>query len=131
MAAMIGRLHHVVFDCPDPLALAGFYAELLGMPLTYRSPEFAVVARDETSSGLAFQLARDHRPPQWPDAAHPQQIHLDVMVGSMPTPRGTRSAWCRDRAGPRRSAPSGRGAKPHMCCASPAGYAWNSAVAGR
>jgi catechol 2,3-dioxygenase-like lactoylglutathione lyase family enzyme len=29
---MIGRLHHVVLDCPDPAALGRFYAELLGWP---------------------------------------------------------------------------------------------------
>src|SRR5918911_1470173 len=56
---MIGRLHHVILDCPDPAALADFYAELLG---------------------LAFQLAPDHVPPQWPDPRFPQQVHLDVMV---------------------------------------------------
>ena len=33
---MIGRLHHVILDCPDPLALAGFYAGLLGEPISYR-----------------------------------------------------------------------------------------------
>ena len=26
---MLGRLHHVVLDCPDPAALAAFYSELL------------------------------------------------------------------------------------------------------
>jgi hypothetical protein len=31
-ASMIGRLHHLIVDCPDPLALATFYAELLGQP---------------------------------------------------------------------------------------------------
>ena len=34
---MIGRLHHLIIDCPDPLALATFYAGLLGQPITYRS----------------------------------------------------------------------------------------------
>jgi catechol 2,3-dioxygenase-like lactoylglutathione lyase family enzyme len=77
---MIGRAHHVIIDCPDPPALAGFYSELLGLPVTYSSDDFVVVARDDTSSGFAFQLAPDHRPPQWPDPAHPQQMHLDVMV---------------------------------------------------
>ncbi|SNT06818.1 hypothetical protein SAMN05421812_10322 [Asanoa hainanensis] len=33
---MIGRLYNVVIDCPDPSALAGFYSELLGMPLTHK-----------------------------------------------------------------------------------------------
>jgi catechol 2,3-dioxygenase-like lactoylglutathione lyase family enzyme len=86
---MIGRAHHVVIDCPDPQALAGFYSKLLGLPVTYRSEDFAVVARDDTTSGFAFQLAPDHRPPQWPDPAHPQQMHLDVMVENVAdaTPR--------------------------------------------
>jgi catechol 2,3-dioxygenase-like lactoylglutathione lyase family enzyme len=77
---MIGRLHHLVIDCPDPEALAGFYAALLGHPVTYRSPDFVVVASNDHSSGLAFQLAPDHVAPRWPDPAHPQQMHLDVMV---------------------------------------------------
>ena len=77
---MIGRLHHLIIDCPDPLALAAFYAELLGQPITYRSDDFVVVSADDTTSGLAFQLAPDHQPPAWPDPARPQQMHLDVMV---------------------------------------------------
>jgi catechol 2,3-dioxygenase-like lactoylglutathione lyase family enzyme len=77
---MIGRLHHLVIDCPDPAELAAFYSALLGQPITYRSTDFVVVSRDEATSGLAFQLAPDHRPPRWPDPAHPQQMHLDVMV---------------------------------------------------
>jgi catechol 2,3-dioxygenase-like lactoylglutathione lyase family enzyme len=82
---MIGRLHHVVLDCPDPAALAGFYSELLGMPITYRSDDWVVVAPNQTTSGIAFQLAPDHLPPQWPDPARPQQLHLDVMVDDVET----------------------------------------------
>jgi catechol 2,3-dioxygenase-like lactoylglutathione lyase family enzyme len=82
---MIGRAHHVTVDCPDPRALARFYSELLGLPVTYESDDFVVVARDDTSSGFAFQFAPDHRAPQWPDPAHPQQIHLDVMVDDLAT----------------------------------------------
>lgn len=70
----------MIFDCPAPSALAAFYSELLGQPITYRSEDFVVVAADDTSSGLAFQLAPGHRPPTWPDPAVPQQVHLDVMV---------------------------------------------------
>jgi catechol 2,3-dioxygenase-like lactoylglutathione lyase family enzyme len=77
---MIGRLHHLVIDCPDPAALADFYSALLGDPITYRSTDFVVVSHNEATSGLAFQLAPDHRPPRWPDPARPQQMHLDVMV---------------------------------------------------
>ena len=77
---MIGRLHHVVLDCADPAALAEFYAALLGLPVTYRSADWVVVSEDETTSGLAFQLAPGHVPPAWPDPARSQQFHLDVMV---------------------------------------------------
>ena len=77
---MLGRLHHVVLDCPVPAALAAFYSRLLGQPITYRSNDWVVVAANDTSSGLAFQLARDHRPPTWPTPAVPQQVHVDVMV---------------------------------------------------
>jgi len=77
---MIGRRHHVVIDCPDPASLASFYSELLGLPVTYVSDDWVVIAEEDTTSGFAFQLARDYRPPAWPDPNRPQQVHLDVMV---------------------------------------------------
>jgi len=77
---VIGRLHHVVLDCPDPHGLAAFYSELLGQPVTYRSDDWVVVAASARASGLAFQLAPDYQPPTWPDPAVPQQVHLDIMV---------------------------------------------------
>jgi len=76
----IGRLHHVIFDCPDPLALATFYSRLLGSPITYQDEDFVVVSTSDRASGLAFQRSPDQRPATWPDPAVPQQIHLDVMV---------------------------------------------------
>jgi catechol 2,3-dioxygenase-like lactoylglutathione lyase family enzyme len=77
---MIGRLHHVVLDCPEPAALAAFYSRLLGQPITYESDDWVVVAASDASSGLAFQLSPDHQPPTWPDPAVRQQFHLDIMV---------------------------------------------------
>jgi catechol 2,3-dioxygenase-like lactoylglutathione lyase family enzyme len=76
----IGRLHHVIFDCPDPLALATFYSRLLGSPITYQDQDFVVVSTTDRASGIAFQRSPDQRPATWPDPAVPQQIHLDVMV---------------------------------------------------
>ncbi len=70
----------MILDGPDPMALATFYSGLLSLPITYRSDDFVVVAADDTSSGLAFQLAPDHQPPTWRDPDRPQQVHLDVMV---------------------------------------------------
>jgi len=77
---MIGRMHHVVIDCQDPAALANFYAAVLGLPVTYRSDDWVVVAANDTSSGLAFQLAPANPRPTWPDPSVPQQFHLDIMV---------------------------------------------------
>ncbi len=77
---MIGRMHHVVLDCPDPGALAAFYSALLGLPVTYEHRDWTVVAADDTSSGLAFQRAPGNPRPTWPDPAVPQQFHLDIMV---------------------------------------------------
>ena len=77
---MIGRRHHVVIDCPDPAALAFFYSELIGLPVTYHSDDWVVISQNDTTSGFAFQRAADYQPPQWPDPARPQQFHLDVMV---------------------------------------------------
>lgn len=77
---MIGRRHHVVIDCRDPGALAAFYSELLALPVTYQTDDWVVVSENETTSGLAFQLAPDHQAPEWPDPQHPQQLHLEVMV---------------------------------------------------
>src|SRR5689334_15849395 len=63
----IGRLHHVIYDTPDPMGLARFWSAVLGQPITYASGDFAVVAPHEDHSGLAFQLAPDHQPPVWGD----------------------------------------------------------------
>jgi catechol 2,3-dioxygenase-like lactoylglutathione lyase family enzyme len=76
-------MHHVVIDCPEPERLASFYSELLGQPIAYRSDDWVVVADPQRRSGLAFQLAQDHRPPTWPDPELPQQIHVDVMVDDL------------------------------------------------
>jgi catechol 2,3-dioxygenase-like lactoylglutathione lyase family enzyme len=80
MPDMIGRLHHVVLDAPNPRQLAEFYSALLGDPITYDSADWVVVSTSTQASGLAFQLAPDHTPPTWPNPSVPQQIHLDVMV---------------------------------------------------
>jgi len=89
----IGRLHHVILDCPDPAGLAAFYSRLLGTPISYADDDFVVVAANDRTSGLAFQRAPDHRPPTWPDPAVPQQIHLDVMVDDQEAARAAVLEW--------------------------------------
>ncbi len=75
---MIGRVSAMAIDCPDPSALADFYAELLGLPVTRRDAHWVVVGHEPPR--LAFQYAPDHQPPEWPDPARPQQMHLDIRV---------------------------------------------------
>ena len=75
---MIGSLSTIVLDCPDPQALARFYSELLGWPITGSDGDWVDVGDGQPR--LAFQLAPDHQPPQWPDPRRPQQFHLDVRV---------------------------------------------------
>ncbi|MDT0301927.1 VOC family protein [Streptomonospora wellingtoniae] len=76
---MIGRLSTVVLDCPDPRALAAFYSEVLGMPITRAEGDWVDIG-DRDGTQVSFQLAPDHVPPRWPDPAYPQQFHLDVDV---------------------------------------------------
>jgi catechol-2,3-dioxygenase len=74
-------LFAVTIDAPDALALARFYAGLLGMEVTYEGPEGALIARDGKS--VMFQQVSGYNPPQWPDPAHPQQAHLDIIVDDL------------------------------------------------
>ena len=79
---MIGRLEKTVLDCPDPRALARFYAELLGMRINEDDGDGAwvVIGRTEGWRELAFQRADPWVPPRWRDPQQPQQEHLDIRV---------------------------------------------------
>jgi catechol 2,3-dioxygenase-like lactoylglutathione lyase family enzyme len=78
------QLHAVVIDCPDPKALARFYAELSGWAVEYSDDEW-VTLRGDGDVRLSFQLAPDHQPPRWPGPDHPQQFHLDFWVDDYTT----------------------------------------------
>jgi catechol 2,3-dioxygenase-like lactoylglutathione lyase family enzyme len=80
LLAMIGRLEKTVLDCPDPRALAAFYAEVLGMRVNEDGDDWVVIGREPGRRELAFQRAEGWVPPRWPDAEHPQQEHLDIRV---------------------------------------------------
>ncbi|WP_051147191.1 VOC family protein [Glaciibacter superstes] len=84
----IGRLDLVVLDCPDPLALAGFYAQVLGWARESDSNDSWATIRPpgdarRTSTGMAFQGAADFVAPTWPDNSVPQQSHLDIDVADL------------------------------------------------
>jgi len=80
LTAMIGRLEKTVFDCPDPRALAAFYAEVLGMRVNEDHDDWVVIGRERGMRELAFQRASVWVPPRWPDPNHPQQVHVDIRV---------------------------------------------------
>ncbi|HEX2417298.1 MAG TPA: VOC family protein [Micromonosporaceae bacterium] len=74
-------LFAVTIDAPDAAALAQFYADLLGMEVTYSGPEGSLIAGDGKS--LMFQQVSDYNRPQWPDPQRPQQAHLDILVDDL------------------------------------------------
>ena len=75
---MIGRLRTVVLDAADMDAEAEFWSAVLGIPVVHRSHDWTTLQGGHVR--LAVQLAPDHVPPDWPDPARPQQLHLDVEV---------------------------------------------------
>ncbi|WP_088319848.1 VOC family protein [Kineosporia sp. R_H_3] len=70
---------------PDPVALGGFWSDLLGWEVVRSSPEWVVVRPPDGGTGLAFQLETDHVPPTWPAGPGDQQMqqHLDVRVDDL------------------------------------------------
>ncbi|GGV02367.1 glyoxalase [Kitasatospora herbaricolor] len=85
---MIGKLQCIVLDCHYPAALARFYAALLGGEVDRPDPRWSLdedwsTLHTEGGPVVAFQRVQDFHPPQWPDPAHPQQIHLDIEVADI------------------------------------------------
>jgi len=66
-----------------PRGLAAFYQELLGFVRVQDDNHWVVIGDAADRPGLAFQLAPDLRPPGWPDAEPPQQMHLDIAVDDL------------------------------------------------
>lgn len=81
----VARLEAVALDCPDPGALAAFYAAVLGTEVDPDETDVDWVQLRPVAGGtpLAFQRVDDFRPPQWPGAEHPQQLHLDLRVDDL------------------------------------------------
>ena len=60
-------------------AARDIYAELLGKEVTFEGDGAAMIGVDGDQPVL-FQEVEEYVAPQWPDPAHPQQLHLDVNV---------------------------------------------------
>lgn len=73
----------VAVDCPDPEALATFYQGILGGEVK-RGADNWYDLHVPGGARIAFQLAPDHRPPEWPRGdLNSQQEHLDFHVTDM------------------------------------------------
>ncbi len=80
----IATLSLTAIDCPDPEALAAFYATITGWAVEPDGDESDwVQLRSDCAVTLAFQRVAEYRPPQWPGQEHPQQLHLDFDVADL------------------------------------------------
>jgi catechol-2,3-dioxygenase len=77
----LAKLGVVVLDCPDPSALAGFYAAVLGGSVEGDEEWVDLVVPG--GQALAFQKAPGLAPPKWPAPDHSQQFHLDLVVADL------------------------------------------------
>ncbi|GAA3020738.1 VOC family protein [Actinokineospora globicatena] len=107
MTAAVPRFFAVVLDCPDPIALSGFYADLLGWARDAEPAEdgsWATIEGDGTR--LDFQKIDGYQPPTWPHPERQQMLHLDLQVddlqaghdravdlGATPLERSSTSFW--------------------------------------
>lgn len=80
----IARLQLAALDCPDARALAQFYSEITGWPLSTPHadyPSWVQLVGDSVT--IAFQQVADYRAPEWPGQERPQQMHLDFLVSDL------------------------------------------------
>ena len=75
----VARFSLVAIDCPDPAALAEFYAAITGWTVGPVEGDWVELLNDSGPT-IAFQHVAHYRPPEWPGTDHPQQMHLDFDV---------------------------------------------------
>ena len=78
----------ITLNAPDPLALATFYARLLGWPTPQTNedePEWISLRNPDGSVGLAVQMEDKFVEPVWPARADAQQMtmHLEIRVDDL------------------------------------------------
>ncbi|UMG94581.1 VOC family protein [Nocardioides sp. TF02-7] len=78
----IARDPSFVIDCPDPAALARFYAALLGWTAS-ADDDNGWASVESGDRAFFFQKVEDYRAPAWPGQDVPQQVHLDVDVDNL------------------------------------------------
>lgn len=75
-----------MLDCPDPVALAEFYAKVTDsqvypqMSMKNGVPHWVAIADQNEKAILVFQRVENYKAPTWPEGPIPQQMHLDIDV---------------------------------------------------
>ena len=80
---MIGKLHSIVIDCPDPLGLAEFYSGILGGRIAPSDENWVDVVLPNGGVQVSFQRSDGYQPPRWPSSDGDQQLHLDIAVDDL------------------------------------------------
>ena len=72
-------------DAPDPVALAGFYAQLLGWETETEEPDWVKLRPPGGGPGLSFQTEERYVRPVWPAGpGDPQMMmHLEIKVDDL------------------------------------------------
>ena len=85
MTAASMVLSGVVFDAPDPRALADFYRRLLGWEVSADEPDWVKIVPPGGGAGLSFQTESRYVRPVWPAGPGDQQmqVHLDIGVDDL------------------------------------------------
>lgn len=81
----IAKYSLTALDCPDPVALANFYAEITGFDVVVAHNDkegnpLWVELLDNGQTRIAFQRIKNYVKPTWPEGPIPQQAHLDFDV---------------------------------------------------
>ncbi|GAA2334873.1 VOC family protein [Streptomyces kunmingensis] len=72
----------VTLDCSDPVELAHFYSQALGLPVAHSTDGFVLLG-SEGSPGLGFYRLADYQPPTWPESTVQKQAHLELGVDDL------------------------------------------------
>ncbi len=80
--AAIGWIREVVLDCPEPWALARFWAGLLGGTPVEWYPGWVTLEPPPHGQRLSFQASSA------PAAEDTLRVHFDVLVEDLPTAHG-------------------------------------------
>ena len=73
----------VVLDAPDARELAEFYGKLLDWSVTVDEDGTWAEVVSNSWPPICIQQVADYHAPSWPGQAHPQQMHLDVIVDDL------------------------------------------------